>query len=383
MKVLHVIPSLSPVHGGPTKALLLMEQALASRGIQVETATTNDDGAGKINGRPCGTAMMEDGIVRHYFRKRMDFYTTAPGFASWIAGAARGYDLVHIHALFSFTSAVAARAAKRAAIPYVVRPLGTLDRYSLSHRRPALKQLSMMVIERPLLRHAAAVHFTSVAEAQQARDLRIPWREAIIPLAVENPPAGHAARSNREAGGAVRLLFLSRLDPKKNVEGLLEAYALLLPAHPGMRLTIAGDGAPAYVEALRARARALGVDSQVHWPGQVAGVAKEELLARADLFVLPSFSENFGIAAAEALAHGLPCVLGTGVAISDEVERAGAGIAVAPDAKSIASALAQLLADGGARARMAANAARLARERYSIEAMGAALEQLYRDIVSA
>ena len=376
MKVLHVIPSLSAVHGGPTRALALMERALADQGVSVETATTDDDGPGRRNGKPLGQPVADDGAVHWYFAKRLEFYKPAPAFAAWIAREAGRYDLLHLHALFSFTTTVAARAARRAGIPYVVRPLGTLNDYGMRHRRPALKSLSMKLIEAPLLRRAAAVHFTSAEEAAQARRLGIAMKEAIIPLGVALDFRIRPARP------VASVLYLSRLDPKKNVEGLLDAMALLKTVMPPLRLVVAGDGAPAYVRGLQAQARSLGIADRVTWTGHVEDEAKAAAFAAADVFVLPSFSENFGIAAAEALAAGLPCVLGQGVAIAQEVERAHAGAAVAPTAQGIADGLRRIIGDDAGLAAMQANARRLAGERYSAGAMGAALKRLYEDILN-
>jgi glycosyltransferase involved in cell wall biosynthesis len=98
--------------------------------------------------------------------------------------------------------------------------------------------------------------------------------------------------------------------------------------------------------------------------------------------VLPSYSENFGIAAAEALMAGKPCILATGVAIAQDVSLAGAGLAVAPDAASIADAIVQVANDPALRTAMSARATALARERYSSLAMGAKLFRLYSDILS-
>ena len=259
MKVLHVIPSLSPIHGGPTHALAMMERALVGEGITVETATTDDDGPGRRNGKRCGVPLSENGAVRRYFRKQFDFYKPSLPFARWIAHEVRNYDLVHIHALFSFTSTVAARAARRAGVPYVIRPLGTLADYGLKARRPWLKSLSLRHIEGPALRNAAAVHFTSEAEAAEARALGIPMREVIIPLGVD-PPAGLPPR--REAGPVPRALFLSRLDPKKNVEGLLEAISLL--KGKGCRCSSRSRATvrPGTWRQLKARAAAAGSDAR-------------------------------------------------------------------------------------------------------------------------
>jgi glycosyltransferase involved in cell wall biosynthesis len=207
-----------------------------------------------------------------------------------------------------------------------------------------------------------------------------------------------------QLAGARIVLYLSRLDPKKNVEGLLRAFSLLGkpdPANPpstmsraiweekaretrghGLMLVIAGEGEPGYVAGLHRLARELGLGEQVLWVGQLGGDVKAAAYAAAKIFALPSFSENFGIAAAEALSAGLPCVLGKGVAISGEVAEAGAGLAVAPEPKAIADALRKLLEDENLRADMGRRAAELAAERYTLEAMGTRLKELYSRILS-
>lgn len=384
MKVLHVIPSLSHVHGGPTQALALMERALTAQGVSVDTATTDDDGPGARNGKPCGEPLRENGALHWYFAKRTDFYKASPAFARWIAREARRYDLLHIHALFSFTTTAAARAAQRTGVPYIVRPLGTLNRYGMRERRPWIKGLSMKWVEGPILRGAAAVHFTSEAEATEARTLGIAFKEAIIPLAVEPVPASGAVGHSpfEQLRGSPCVLFLSRLDPKKNLEGLIDAVALLAGTVPALRLLVAGDGSPEYVASLHARAAALGISRQVVWAGHVEGEQKAAAFASADVFALPSHSENFGIAAAEALAAGLPCVLGQGVAIAQDVVQAQAGVAVDTDAQSIADGLRRIISDKEGLMRMSANASRLAQEHFSMQAMGARLKQLYTDILS-
>ena len=446
MRVLHVIPSLSQVHGGPTRALTLMEQALTELGVTVETVSTDDDGAGRRNGKPCEVPLQENGVTRRYFCKRLDFYKVAPGMALWLARHARDYDLLHIHALFSFSTIAAAWAAHRAGVPYVLRPLGTLTRYGVTQRRPWLKRLSLACLEGPALRRAAAVHFTSEDEMREAAECGVPMKGVVIPLGVEEPlPSDDAlVRTHFAAlGDAPYLLFLSRLDPKKNVEGLLRALRELLDCHglrprndeadviapyeaavianevkqsmrpgymdcraslavtgsgsrsansavpghgarddnAGVKLLIAGDGSPEYVASLKAFASELGLADRVVWAGHIDGALKASALAGAELFVLPSFSENFGIAAAEALMAGLPCVLGQGVAISQDVVKAGAGLAVLPDAASIAAGLLQVMADSETRSQMSKAAVQLARQHYSAQAMGQNLLRLYESLV--
>lgn len=387
MRVLHVIPSLSLAHGGPTRALAMMERALTAEGVTVETVTSDDDGPRGRLIRPLAVPVMENGVARRYFPRRIGFYKASPALGRWLAGHVRDYDLVHIHALFSYSSIAAARAARRAGVPYVLRPLGTLARYGVTQRRPWLKRVSLALLEGPALRAAAAVHFTSEEERIEAEAWGIPMRSRVLPLGVE-PSAATDNRLLRQQfpalGEGSYLLYLSRLDPKKNLEGLLDAWALLAPQFAAVQLLVAGEGEPGYAAALRARAAALGLSARVVWAGSIDGELKASALAGAQAFVLPSFSENFGIAAAEALMAGLPCVLGRGVAIASEVEAAGAGWATPPDARDVAEALRQALVMSSDQRTVMAKAARdLADRRFSAQAMGRGLVALYREILRA
>jgi glycosyltransferase involved in cell wall biosynthesis len=386
LKVLHVIPSLSMVHGGPSRAIVLIEQSLKDRGATVETATTDDDGPGRHLDRALGQPVEEGGAIRHYFRKTFDRYKVSTSMARWLFGHVRDYDIVHIHALFSFSSTAAAWAARRAGVPYIIRPLGTLANYGMTRRRPWLKSLSLALLERPMLRHAAAVHFTSDAERAEAAALGVSMRDAVIPLAVERTAPADVEllfASFPQLRDKHSVLYLSRLDPKKNVEGLLRAIAVCAVDLPEIRWVVAGAGDRLHVEHLHGLARHLGIEDRIVWTGQIEGELKAAAFAHAELFVLPSFSENFGIAAAEALQAGLPVILGKGVALSDLATECGAGIAVDPDPDAIAAGIRSYLLDPSARARAGTNAKACAAREFSMETMGARLVGLYETILAA
>src|SRR4051812_5026890 len=123
MRVLHVIPSIAAAHGGPSRAIVDMEKALSRRGIDVTTATTNDDGLGKTLDVRCNEPISAEPATRWYFRRDVTVYKVALGFIPWLRANVRNYDLVHVHALFSFMPVAAALLAARAGVPYVVRPL--------------------------------------------------------------------------------------------------------------------------------------------------------------------------------------------------------------------------------------------------------------------
>jgi glycosyltransferase involved in cell wall biosynthesis len=379
LRVLHVIPSVSLRDGGPTRTIGIIERALSAAGVKVTTLTTDHDL--ELHGGSHVLAA-ENGVRRIYAHKWLDPYKVAPRLVPHLIQAAETHDVMHIHALFSFASTAAAWVARRRRLPYVVRPLGTLSTYGMRARRHWLKRLSLALIEGPTLRHAAAVHFTSPAELDEAGALCLAMRSVVIPLGVEaefgqpTAPLEHSALVARRV-----ILFLSRLDPKKNVEVLIDAVASSPMLGSSCALLIAGTGEAGYVASLKARAAAAGLSDRTVWLGHVDGAQKRAALAVADVFVLPSFSENFGIAAVEALLAGVPCVLGEGVAVAQEVEKVGAGLVVPPEPTAVAQALERILvSDASVRRDMALRGKRVAEEKFSAHGMAQQLVALYEDI---
>ena len=120
LKVLHVIPSLSPVHGGPSFVLPVMARALADRGIEVDVACTDDDGPGRrLAGIPLEVAVQRNGFRVFYFPKQTDFYKVSLPLMTWLEEHVSEYDVVHVHAVFSFSTIAAGRAARRHGVPYI------------------------------------------------------------------------------------------------------------------------------------------------------------------------------------------------------------------------------------------------------------------------
>lgn len=377
MRILHVIPSLATSQGGPTVAMGVIERALVAMGIEIETATTDDDGKGRRNDQGTGLPVSTDGSLRRYFRKNLDFYTISLPLQRWLTQSVRNYDLIHIHGLFSHANTAAARAARHAGVPYIIRPYGVLNRYGVTQRRPWLKKLSLRWIEGPLLRGAAAVHFTHQEEANQASLHGIPLRSVIIPIGLE--PIDLPLPEDQSPP---TILYLSRLNPVKNLESLLHAWSQLASRFPEWRLLIAGDGSPDYAAQLESLAASLHLGNQVEWLAHVGGSQKAQLLANASIFVLPSFSENFGIAAAEALLAGKACILTPGVAIASDAATRKAAIIAGPDENSLASALESLITQPDLRKNLSEQAHLYANDNLSTKRMAAQLIALYQQILN-
>jgi glycosyltransferase involved in cell wall biosynthesis len=384
MKVLHVIPSVAPWRGGPSVAIRAIARGLALQGLDTHVATTNDNQPAPLE-VPLGRPVEEDGVTYHYFPRQTGFYLCSLPFSNWLWRCAAEYDLIHIHTVFSYCSNVAAWIAHRKAIPYIIRPLGVLNRWGFENRRPLLKQMSFTLIEKRLLSRAAAVQYTTGQEREEAADLQFPHRPVIIPNPVEMAPPANDLRGQfraqyPELSDRRIVLFLSRIHPKKGLDLLLPAFAEVLRQDPRAALVIAGDGEPSLVDRLHRMASELGIANSVFWPGFLNGTRRAAAFADADLFVLPSYSENFGMAPVEAMGSGLPIVITDHVGIHQEVSEARAGIVTPASGDAIASALLLLLRDHSLRPEMGRNARRLAVSRYSVEAVAIRLRDFYTEL---
>lgn len=379
LRILHVIPSVAMGSGGPSKAIGQMERVLSGLGMEVVTATTDDDGPGRRLPVRTGEPETAHGVTRFHFRLQARPYKISLPLMIWLQRNVGAFDVVHVHALFSFAPIVAAWIARNRGVPYIVRPLGVLNHYGMERRRSGLKACSVRFLEGPLLRDAAAVQFTARQEQEQAERLGVPMRSRVVPLGIEpmaEEPAELFLAAHRGLGRR-RLLFLSRIDRKKNIESLLQAMPRIRSAIPDVSLAICGDGDATYVGELKSLAASLGLEDCIAWAGHVDGPMKASALAAATVFVLPSFSENFGIAAVEALGVGLPCILGEGVAVAERVQAEEAGIAIDPTPEGVATAVISLLGSPERLAHYGANARRLAEQHYSLDAMGLGLQALY------
>ena len=384
MKVLHVIPSISPLRGGPSVAALEMTAALRQTGVDARILSTDDHGPGSLCDLPIGQWSAVEGVPVLLFRRwaapvaAVRDFAFSPGLSRWLRAHGQQFDLLHIHALFSYPSSGAMAYARSAGIPYVVSTIGQLCVWSLQQgsRR---KRLYLRLLERANLEGAAALHFTTSAEEDEARQLGLTAPGLVLPLGVKAPPGLPCP----EVVPPVRFLFLSRLHPKKRLEVLLDALALVQARAPGAawQLAIAGDGEPDYVTSLRQRAQDLRLGDRCHWLGFLEGRAKWEELAVAHWFVLPSASENFGIAAIEALAVGTPPILSPGVAIAEQIQATGAGWMVPGQVEPLAERLIAALA--GPTAEMSSAARQLASESFSWDVIGANLKTAYADCVQA
>jgi glycosyltransferase involved in cell wall biosynthesis len=366
-----------------------MAHSLQPHGVQVHVATTDDDGPGrrKAGIHPGQEIQQEGGWTIRYFPKQTEFYKISLPLRRWLRAHVTEYDVVHVHALFSFSCLAGARAALRGRVPYIIRPLGVLNRWGMENRRRWVKALSFRMLELPLLKRAAAVHYTSRMEMQDAARFELKNRQAVIPIGMDLapfqnlPPASLFAQKYPETATTRNLLFLSRIDSKKGIDLLIAAFARVASRHANLRLIICGDGDPGLVAALKHMPEALALREQITWAGRVSGEMRLAAFAAAEMFVLPSHSENFGIALLEAMAAGLPCISTDQVALAADAALFSAVKIAARDPALLAQAIEELLASETQRQELSQAGQKLARDQYSLDSMGHKLHELYRDII--
>jgi glycosyltransferase involved in cell wall biosynthesis len=381
MKVLQVIPTYYPAvrYGGPIFAVHGLAKSLVARGHDVEVFTTNVDGQGHSE-VPLRAPVLLDGVTVRYFEcDHLRRLYWSPPLGEALRREVRHFDLVHLHSVFLWPTWSAARAALRASVPYIVSPRGMLVKELIRRRSRLAKTIWINLVERKTLGRAAAIHVTSDLEAKELRHFgwRLP-QIATIANGVDDPWSVSevtVARDIREI--CVRqplILFVGRLSWKKGLERLVEAFALTTVG----QLVIAGTDEDRLAPRLRKQAVHLGVGDRVSFLPRTLGRADiEHLFAAARLFVLPSYSENFGNTVLEAMRRGIAVVVTPEVGAAEIVRRAGAGAVVTGNVRALAEALNALVCDRELTRRMGEFGRIYVRDRYGWPSIAKEMEKLY------
>jgi len=335
MNVLHLTPSFYPAlfWGGPTESGYALCRHLSRLGCSVRVLTSNDNGPTVVD-QPTGKdVVLDDGVTVRYCRRVVA--DIAPAWLAELPRWVRWADMVHLTAVFSASTPPALAAAALYRRPVVWTPRGSLQPYGLN-RRHAVKRAWLRLCR--LVRPPQLVLHTTSEQEQADTAKTWPYSPSLlIGNGVDIPQ--RQQRPDRSDPGNLRLLFLGRLHPIKALENLIAACLLV----PEATLTIAGAGDPTYTRKLQTLVSGLGLDARVQFPGAVTGAAKEAVFAAADVFVMPSHSENFGMAIAEALARELPVIASTGTPWRHLEER-GCGLWVDNAPASLADAIRRIAA---------------------------------------
>jgi len=374
VKILHIAPNISRAYGGPTYSLAAYSRAALATGAQLTIAAPRP-----ASGDNWLARTLPDAEVRTFRSFGWDAFVAAPALRAWLRRHGSQFDVMHVHGLLNPISSLASRICIRHGWPLIIRPFGTMSRYTFAHRRGTIKRAYSAILDHRNLRHATAVHFTTDVERDESAWQGISWddRAFVVPPPWLTDPRDDVRESRAQRS---TVLFLSRLHPVKNIELLLDAWPLIQERASGAQLFVAGDGDAAYVRELRVRAEPL--DGSVRFLGYIEGEAKRKLLADADLFVLPSLHENFGIAVLEAVASGLPVVVTPEVQLSHFVEKHSLGLVSQRSREALASTIVSALGDDELNARCRDQGAALVSQHFSLQTVGEQLLEMYRFAVS-
>ena len=342
MRILSLIPTLDPWEGGTPSAAVNMVIASHGAGARHTVAAAGTTAALQ-RARPMAEQLEERGVPVEEFpglrfpRRKSSRWGLSPQMANWIWRTTSGFDLVHVHGVWGLGSTVGLAAGARHNTPVVVTAHESFTSFDIDDSPSRLRRRQKLWLKRAYLRWATLFLLTSRLEFEDSLAAAERRRAIAIPYPMVDSTGSLPPLRSRGTQGALRVGFLGRIHHKKNLDLLIGAIAQL-PEH--VRLTVAGDG-PSAREARR-RAEALGVGDRVTWLGFVSAERRESVFDGLDLLAMPSRFESFGMAAAEAMLHGVPVLVSDRTGIAEVIRRHGGGVIIEPHVSAITAAIQRL-----------------------------------------
>ncbi len=341
--VVHSSPCIQTGLGGPSLTVTATCQALARLGCEVDfSAVTWGNRFGERV--PIDASLVNVHTSQALALRRL---WVTPGYRRRLARLAADADLIHSHGVWLNMDAAASAVARKRGIPHVVSPRGQLSPTALKMAAWKKAIAKRLYVDRSL-RRAGAIHALTAAECQYARDFGLTNSVAVIPNGIDptdyqpTPPADAAGARRNELRGKRLALFIGRIHPSKGLAHLVQAWCGISGEFGDWQLVIAGPDEVGQLAQLRATLEDRGCAGSVTFTGPVHGQDKLELLAAAELFVLPSFTEGFSMSLLEAMFCGVPILMTPRCNFPEAIE-AGAGLCVEPTAAATERGLRELM----------------------------------------
>jgi glycosyltransferase involved in cell wall biosynthesis len=380
MRVLHVTAGMAVERGGPPPGVAAVVAALGRAGVDAEIFSAERDGYS-------GSMVPSPGFEPRTFQTGI-LTRLWPGYSRDYARALSAeisrFDVVHIHEPWHHPHHHAAKASRRAGVPYVISPHGAFSPVAL--KKGELKKKAFLRLhQRRHLMGAAVIHAMTDTEAVDVTRIAPAASLRVIPWGVDSaefallPEIETFYHYCPEARGKSIALFLGRLNPVKGLDVLLRGFGSYAESARDVLLVIAGPDAGFELSA-RAIVRELKIEDRVSFLGQIDGEARLAALGAADIFVLPSYGEGFSVAILEALAAGVPALISHECNFPD-VETEGAGIVISPTETGVHEGFARLFSDQSKLAEMSRCARDLATDRYSWNSVATSFIDLYGEVV--
>jgi glycosyltransferase involved in cell wall biosynthesis len=297
LKAIHVVPGIGNESSGPSYSVVSLCRSLQDAGVATTLAVLQES----------GHAALPD-FVKSF---PVSGYPIRLGGSSkmrrWLRDTLQSsqVDVVHNHSLWMMPNVYSCNAAKRANVPLLVSPRGTLSARAMSNGS-RIKKVFWPLVQRPALNHVACFHATAHSEYEDIRHMGFSQPVAIIPNGIHIPELIHAERTHVRT-----LLYLGRIHPIKGLDSLLPAWAAVQKKFPEWQLRIVGPDSSGHLAQMKALATRLKLE-RIEFTGPLIGSEKQKAYTNADLYVLPTYSENFGMTVAESLAAGTPAIVTKG-----------------------------------------------------------------------
>jgi glycosyltransferase involved in cell wall biosynthesis len=399
MRILQVVGTLAPCYGGPSIACPELSRELVRQGHKVSIYGSDLAGQEHLE-LPLDRPVLEEGVEIRYFRawSQPPKYMFSPGLWRALSESVTDFDVAHIWSVYGFFNTTASYWCRKRGVPHIVFPHGSLDPYLRRRNRPRKWFYTKLFAERDY-RKASAVLFNTSEEMRLASDWsglqtqpnvngRVPKR-FVVPIGLDprwfgepDPAAGERFRQRFPALLGRRLVvYFGRLNFKKGLDILAPAFAQIAREYGDAHLVLAGPSDEDYVRKVRQWLAQGGVLEKTTFTGALAGEDRFTVLQQAELFVLPSYTENFGQVVCEAMASGVPVVISDQVNIWPEVSQADAGLVVPCDPQATAQALRSLLNDPPRARQMGRNGRDWVAEHLPWNVVGAQMIRVYEEIV--
>lgn len=424
--LLHISPSYYPAFrfGGPIQSVHLLNKALVKKGVKVDVLTTNAglaqeqrkkikdkskeilrtssldspdrsgqaaprrDRQGDTNGWVDSSLLDNaDKAETSGLRvKYLDFvgyehYNFSLQMVKEIWKVIDDYDLVHITAVWNFPVLAGALISIIKKKPYIISPRGTIYKETIELKSTSIKKIYFNLFAKQYINKASAIHFTTKDEQEKVtKYLGITAPSFVIPNGIDISSIALSAESKARIIDKKYILILGRIDKKKGFDILIPAFANIIKKFNDLILVIAGDDKSPYAQEVRKMVEEKKISNNIIFTGQVTGDDKWALYKNALMFVLPSYSENFGMSVVEAMACGCPVVISDKVGIYKEVVDNNAGIIVNTSVESVEEGILKLLNDEKLRETISHNGKAMVEKFYDIDKVADEMIEVYERI---
>ena len=392
MKVLCVLPAYEPAwaFGGVVRCTSNLCRAMAGEGADVSVYATNVDGRGGVIDAPVEQPAEVGGVTVTYFP------STWGGKSVWdsrslvrtLDQTVSDFDIAYVSAIWQWLGISVGNLARKHVIPYVVGTHGSFDSVSLENAK-IKKMLYWHLFLKKCIKHTSALHFTTEYERRQAVLLQSKYPSFIVPNCMQP----EAFETDESLGKRIReefhilpdapvLITVGRPDPNKRLDVLLESLLLVVQHFPRARLMIVGPHENEHALEMKTLSSRMELSEKVIWTGYRSGDDLKGCYAAADLFLLASMGENFGMAVTEAMAISLPVIISNRVGVAEDVKRHSAGIVTDVSAQQVARAVVDLLRDRPRLQEMRRNARKAAQHLYRGERVAGMMLKAFEDVLS-